>query len=396
MKKLLQINVVSNVLSTGKITNDLAAVAQERGWETYIAYGRYAKPGVSREIRVGTMMNTYLHYASNRLFDREGLASRRTTKAFLKQIDAIKPDIIHLHNIHDHYINYPLLFRYLETHDIPVVWTQHDCWSFTGGCVYYDLFHCMKWKEGCHHCPEKRALLTDRSSRNYRLKKEWINRMDKIVLVPVSEWLAEVLRVSSIKGKDIRVIHNGVDINAFRPVPGRADDRKFRILGVAAPWSVRKGLPDFCRLRALLPEEYQITLVGLTKEQIRDLPSGITGIERTSDREELVRLYSESDVFINPTYSDNLPTTNIEALACGTPVITYNTGGSAETVDENTGIVVEQGDLEGVIRAIETIKANGKAFYSPSCRERAVRNFDRDQRFEDYLRLYEELTAAKC
>ena len=396
MKKLLQINVVSNVLSTGKITNDLAVVAQERGWETYIAYGRYAKPGVSREIRVGTMMNTYLHYASNRLFDREGLASRRTTKAFLKQIDAIKPDIIHLHNIHDHYINYPLLFRYLETHDIPVVWTQHDCWSFTGGCVYYDLFHCTKWKEGCHHCPEKRALLADRSSRNYRLKKEWFNRMDKIVLVPVSEWLADVLRSSPLRERDIRVIRNGVDIKAFRPVPGWADEGKFRILGVAAPWSVRKGLPDFYRLRALLPEEYQITLVGLTKEQIRDLPSGITGIERTSDREELVRLYSESDVFINPTYSDNLPTTNIEALACGTPVITYNTGGSAETVDENTGIVVEQGDLEGVIRAIETIKANGKAFYSPSCRERAVRNFDKDQRFEDYLRLYEELTAAKC
>ena len=216
-----------------------------------------------------------------------------------------------------------------------------------------------------------------------------------MVLVPVSEWLADVLRVSSLQDKDIRVIHNGVDVKAFRPVPGKAPDGKFRILGVAAPWSVRKGLPDFCRLRAMLPEDYQITLVGLTKEQIRDLPSGITGIERTSDREELVRLYSESDVFINPTYSDNLPTTNIEALACGTPVITYNTGGSAETIDENTGIVVEQGDLEGVKQAIEKIKANGKAFYSPLCRERAVKHFDKDQRFEDYLRLYDELTEAR-
>lgn len=379
------------MLSTGKITNDLAVVAQRNGWETYIAYGRSAKPGVSQEIRVGSIINPYLHFASNWLLDREGLASKRATRAFLRQVDAIKPDIIHLHNIHDHYINYQLLFGYLADHDIPVVWTQHDCWSFTGGCVYYDLFDCRKWEEGCHHCPERRALFTDSSFRNWQLKKEWINRIEKMVLVPVSEWLAGALRTSSIKGKDIRVIHNGVDIKAYRPVPGNCGDGKFRILGVAAPWAARKGLPDFYRLRTMLPEDYQITLVGLSREQIRELPSGITGMERTSDREELVRLYSESDVFVNPTYSDTLPTTNLEALACGTPVITYNTGGASETVDCKTGIVVEQGNVEGLRLAIERIKTCTKALYSPSCREKAEKDFDKDQRYEDYMRLYEEL-----
>lgn len=383
------------MLSTGKITNDLAVVAQRNGWETYIAYGRSAKPGVSQEIRVGSMINPYLHYVSNRLFDREGLASKRVTRALLRQVEAIKPDIIHLHNIHDHYLNYPLLFGYLADHDIPVVWTQHDCWSFTGGCVYYDMFDCQKWKEGCHHCPERRALFADGSSRNWLFKKEWINRIDKMVLVPVSDWLAEALRASSLKGKDIRVIHNGVDIKAYRPVPGNGGDGKFRILGVAAPWAARKGLPDFFRLRTLLPEDYQITLVGLSKEQIRELPSGITGIERTSDREELVRLYSEADVFVNPTYSDTLPTTNLEALACGTPVVTYNTGGASETVDDKTGIVVEQGDVEGLKRAIESLKTRTKEFYSPFCREKAEKDFDKDRRYEDYISLYEELLLRR-
>lgn len=391
VKRLLQVNTVSNMLSTGKITNDLAVLAQRKGWETYIAFGRSAKPGVSQEIRVGSMFNPYLHFASNRLFDREGLASRKATRAFLRQIDALKPDIIHLHNIHDHYLNYPLLFSYISEKKIPLVWTQHDCWAFTGGCTYFDSFHCKKWKEGCGDCPQKRALFADNSSQAYRLKKEGIGKIENLVLVPVSEWLAGLLRDSSLKGKDIRVIHNGVDIHAFGPMPRKESDGKFRILGVAAPWSPRKGLPDFIKLRSLLPGDCSITLVGLSRGQIRDLPPGIVGLERTADREELVRLYSEADVFVNPTYSDNFPTTNIEALACGTPVVTYNTGGSAEAIDPRTGMVVEKGDVEGLKRAIESIRSKGRESYSAFCRERAEKCFDKDRCYEKYLDLYEEL-----
>lgn len=392
MPTLLQINVVSNMLSTGKITNDIARVAKLKGWDTYIAYGRNAKPGVSKEIRIGSMLNTYCHYAANRLFDKEGLVSKIATRVFLKKIDAINPDVIHLHNIHDHYLNYPLLFQYIADHNIPVVWTQHDCWAFTGGCGYFDTFDCLKWKNECKKCPEKRALFDDKSLLSYRLKKKYINLVNNIVFVPVSEWLADCMYESSQKDKEIRIIHNGIDINIFKPIPKKDKSSSFKIIGVAAPWSDRKGLPDFIKLRSLLSDDYQITLVGLSKKQIKELPKGIIGFTRTSNIEELVQLYSDSDVFVNPTYSDNYPTTNLEALACGTPVITYNTGGSPEAVDTKTGLVIPQGDVVRLANDIMWMKVN--PFSSSDCRNRAEQYFDKNKCFEKYIELYDELIST--
>lgn len=390
MPTLLQINVVSNVLSTGKICEDIAKVAQSKGWQTYIAYGRWEKPGASESRRVGNNWDMYKHYVGHRFFDREGLESTCATKTLIRWIDEIKPDIIQLHNIHDHYLNYPILFEYLATLVTPVVWTQHDCWAYTGGCVYHDLYNCEQWREGCKGvCPNRRSLFCNKSAKQYALKRELFSKVANLTLVPVSNWLGDLLKQSYLKDKRIITIHNGIDIQKFHALSVSKVSCTFKIIGVASVWDARKGLPDFIKLRAMLPADFIITLVGLTQKQVKALPNGIKGITRTSNIEEMVQLYSDADVFVNPTYSDNYPTTNLEAMACGTPVITYRTGGSPEAVDEKTGMVVEQGNVEALADAIRKMKANPLS--AEACRKRAEEYFDKDKCFAKYVSLFQEL-----
>lgn len=396
MPKILQINVCSAILSTGKIAEDICKVAISHGWDAYMAWGRLAKPSVSHQIKIGSMLGVYFHYAAHKLFDREGLESKHATRKLIKEIELIKPDIIHLHNLHDHYLNYPILFDYLARTSIPIVWTQHDCWSFTGGCMYYDLFKCDKWKTCCRDCPEHRAFLMDSTEKQHALKRRMFSKIKKLSIVSVSGWLKESLQLSYLKNYPIQIIHNGIDTNVFKPNENNTLNKKFVLIGVAAVWDKRKGLNDFVRLRSLLPsEKYEIILVGLRQEQLKKLPEGIVGVTRTTCVQELVRLYSMADVFVNPTYSDNFPTTNIEALACGTPVITYRTGGSPEAIDEKTGAVVNQGDVDALCAKIEEFNKNKfKLKHSVDCRERAVNKFDKDKCFEQYLNLYLNLLNA--
>lgn len=392
MPKLFQINVVSNMLSTGKIAEDISKVCMKQGWDCYMAYGRWSKPGsVAKEIKIGPMLNTYEHYIENKLFDNEGLASRFVTKKLIKEIDRIAPNIIHLHDIHDHYLNYPILFKYLASIETPVVWTQHDCWAFTGGCMHFDVLKCNKWKTECENCIEKRALFCDKSNLQFHLKAEAFNKVKSLTFVPVSDWQSALMKESMHKNRSIITIHNGIDISRFRPVKRQNQKTGFSIIGVAAVWNKFKGLDDFKRLRAMLPLDIRITLVGLSEKQIKELPEGVKGITRTTNVEELVQLYSDADVFVNPTYSDNFPTTNIEALACGTPVITYKTGGSPEAIDTNTGIVVPQGDLDALVAAI--MKLKNEPLSSLACRERAILHYDKDKCFDKYLQLYNKLLA---
>lgn len=379
------------MLSTGKIAEDISKVAIQHGWEPYTAWGRFAKPSVSKQFQVGGVWNTYSHYAAHKIFDREGLVSKCATKKLIRRIEDIKPDVIHLHNIHDHYLNYPILFEYIAKANIPVVWTQHDCWTFTGGCMYYDMHSCNQWKTCCKNCPERRALLFDTTERQYKLKRELLSKIKDLTYVPVSHWLEDALKESHQKHRPIVTIHNGVDVSLFRPLCEKPNDGIFRIIGVAGVWAKRKGLDDFVRLRAMLPSECEITLVGLTKEQIKRMPDGIKGVTRTTNVQELVEMYSISDVYVNPTYSDNFPTTNIEALACGTPVITYQTGGSPEAIDEKTGVVIEQGNIKALCEAILDMKNN--PLTSSDCRDRAEALFDKDKCFEKYIALYNSLIS---
>lgn len=397
MPKLLQINITANWGSTGKIAESIGIAALSHGWESYIAYGRWANPSCSRLIKVGNSLNKYLHFAEQRVFDNEGLCSRGATRQLIKQIEEIKPDIVQLHNIHDHYLNYRILFGYLNQTSIKVVWTFHDCWSFTGHCFHFVTKDCEKWKTGCFECPMKNVLpktVLDKSKEHYELKKAIFGGCKNLTIVPCSDWMAGFVRQSFLKDKRIEVIKNGVDISLFKPTNQWTDDGKYRILAVSNVWNQEKGLYDIYELRSMLPPMFLITVVGLNEKQLKDLPNGITGIKRTQNVQELVNLYSRANVLINPTYADTFPTVNLEALACGTPVVTYNTGGSPETIDDNTGVVIDQGDVKGMAMAIKNICTKDRARFVSDCRERAEKEFDNEKCFERYMELYNVLLSG--
>lgn len=398
-KTLLQINVTANWGSTGKIAEQIGLCAQANGWESYIAYGRMMNPSRNNLIKIGTQMDVYKHYAEGKFLDNEGLASRSSTRAFLKRLDDIKPDIVHLHNIHDHYLNYKLLFRYLAEKKIPVVWTQHDQWATTGHCAF-NLCGCERWKEVCHDCPTSKWYSLDQSRRNFLLKQRLLADIPSLTIIPVSEWLANNIRKSHIKNRSIQVIHNGIDINTFCPQAISAHERygidraKKIILGVAAVWDSRKGLDDFYKLAQELPShKYAIVIVGKLTERVKENNSGcqMVFVDRTQNALELAQLYSSAAVFVNPTYQDNYPTTNLEAIACGTPVITYNTGGSSESVDEDTGAVVEQGDINGLVNNIYKLASQNSR---KACRLKAEREFDNTKCFNPYISLYNKLLGG--
>ena len=394
MPKLLPVNITANWGSTGKIAESIGVSAKNHGWDSYIAYGRWCNPSQSELIKIGGPLDKYFHYAEQRLRDNEGLCSRRATERFIKHIEAIKPDIVQLHNIHDHYLNYKLLFEYLNRTDIKVVWTFHDCWAFTGHCFHFVTADCSKWKTGCFECPMKNVLpktVIDRSKEHFELKEQLFGGCKNLTIVPVSDWMAGFVRQSFLKEKRIEVIKNGVDLNVFKPSKDSNCDGECRVLAVSSVWNEDKGLSDIYKLRSLLPSEYKITIVGLNEKQLKELPDGIDGIQRTQNVKALVDLYSGANVLINPTYADTFPTVNLEALACGTPVVTYRTGGSPEAIDENTGFVVEQGNIKEMAEAVKIICGNGKNYYTEPCRQRAEACFDKDTCFEKYVELYEDL-----
>lgn len=404
MPTLLQINTVANWGSTGRIAEGIAEVAMAMGWDCWTAFGRGEPKSKTHLIRVGKKWDMYRNAMAARLLDNEGLNARRATLHLIEKMKEIKPDVVHLHNIHGYYLNYPLLFSYLASTDIPVIWTLHDCWPFTGHCTCFDFVDCDKWKQGCNRCPQLKSypasLGYDRSRRNYNWKRQMFNSLKNLTVVPVSDWLKGLVGQSFLAGNTIHRIYNGVDITQFRPIADESEELKTRIgiktpcfaLGVASNWNMHKGLDDFKKLRSHLPmEECSIVIVGLSEKQKAELPEGIIGLRRTNSIEELAQLYSAADVFVNPTWEDNFPTTNLESLACGTPVITYRTGGSPEAIDKRTGIVVKQGDIEKLASAVRTIMSQGKEHYQKPCRMRAVSLYDKSDRFAEYVRLYESI-----
>jgi glycosyltransferase involved in cell wall biosynthesis len=284
-----------------------------------------------------------------------------------------------------------------------VVWTLHDCWPFTGHCSHFEYAGCDRWKTHCHHCPRKTgypaSFFLDNSFRNFDRKKELFTGLEKLTLVVPSQWLARQLKESFLKEYPVQLIYNGIDLDVFRPVPPTEESLsslpagKKILLGVASVWGPRKGLKDFVELSRLLPADYHIVLVGLKKSQEKGLPPNITGIERTENREQLAGLYSRSDVFVNPTWVDNFPSTNIEALACGTPVVTYRTGGSPEALDEETGRVVEKGNVPALRDAVLSMAGREKEGLSARCRVRAEKFFNRKERYLDYLDLYSRVLS---
>lgn len=402
MRTLLQINVVANSGSTGHIAEELGRSVITIGWRSYIAYGRWACPSQSQLIRIGTKFDLLCHGFKSVLFDRHGFGSRKATLDLISKIEKIKPDIIHLHNIHGYYLNCKILFEYLSCANIPVVWTLHDCWSFTGHCVHFQNVGCNKWVSGCFVCPNKRdypaTLFYDNSHINYIEKSQLFTSVKCMTIVPVCNWLNDMLSKSYFSSCKRQTIINGIDLDVFKPKDNCDAVRdslgvgsRYMILAVATVWSRTKGFDDLMSLSSLLPDQSVIVVVGLTAKQIKKLPDNMIGIKRTENIDQLVEMYSTADVFINPTYQDTLPTVNIEALACGTPVITYDTGGSADIIDSVTGVVLRRGDVHSLLEKIVEIREKGKGYYKDKCRQRAFQHFNKLEQLNCYLALYNQL-----
>lgn len=397
--KIVEVNSVAGWGSTGRIAEQIGRLAVGHGHNVWMAYGREPLKSVLPSYRIGGKQDVILHGLKTRLIDGHGLGSGAATRSFIKWIAEINPDIVHLHNIHGYYLNYPILFDWLHGSNAKIIWTLHDCWTLTGHCSFFEFRQCNSWMTGCGNCEGKcdyPSSFTDFSARNYNLKKSaWGSIVDRLTLVPVSDWLADICRRSPImKGAKIEVIKNGIDLNVFHPLSRQKrifDIARPYVLGVASVWESRKGLNDFIELRRILDKRIGIKLVGLTPRQISSLPDDIEGIERTENVEALATIYGDAVALINPTYEDTFPTVNLESLACGTPVVTYRTGGSQEAVDESTGIVVDKGSVGGLASAIRNILDNPGRFTAEACRRRAEINFDKDKQFGKYVDIYERL-----
>ncbi len=360
--KVLQINSVCGIRSTGRICTDIAEVLMKNGDESFILYGRETAPQKYKSIskKITTNKEVKFHALFSRIFDKAGFYSKRATKRFIKEIELYNPDIIHLHNLHGYYLDVELLFNYLKKCGKPIVWTLHDCWAFTGHCSHFSFVNCNKWKAGCFNCAQKKqyptSLIFDNSKKNYKKKKDSFTGVKNLTIVTPSTWLKGEVEKSFLGEYNVEVINNEIDLNVFKPTPSDFREQngllnKKIILGVASAWSQRKGLQDFVELSKIISEKCKIVLVGLTEKQKKALPKEILAIIRTNSAKELAEIYTSANVFFNPTYEDTYPTVNLEAQACNTPVVTYNTGGSVESVPRDN--VITQGALMSALDLFE-------------------------------------------
>ena len=400
--RILHINSVRNTGSTGRIVENIGLFLQDSGHDSIVAYGRKSPKSNLSSIKIERELEIYRHVFKTLMTDKHGFGSKNATRKLVKEIDNIKPDAIGLYNLHGYYINIEVLFDYLRTTQIPVLWTLFDCWAFTGHCSYFDDVACEKWKNHCHHCPKTgnypRALV-DASEYNFRKKKELFKGLKNMELLTHSRWLAGLVKESFLGDYRINVTPSAIDLNTFKPTTSNLkqkyglEDKKV-VLGCASIWTNRKGYHDFIKLSKRISPEFHIVMIGLTQKEMKGLPHNILGLKRTESIQELAEWYTLAEAFVNPTSQDNFPTTNLEALACGTPVITYATGGSPEAIDENTGYVVEKGNVIGIVESIHCLENRDKMELSQACRARAELLFDKKTRYLDYLKIYERMVSV--
>ena len=357
--KVVQINTVPNG-STGSIMMNIHKYLQKNGHDSYVVWGRGRKANDENEIYMNDLIGVYFHAIYSRITGKVGFGSKKATKKLIKKLDVINPDIIHLHNIHGYYINIELLFNYIKEKKIRLVWTLHDCWAFTGHCTHFDSTNCDKWKSKCNNCPIKNEYpksFVDSSSWCYNKKKMIFNIIDDAIIITPSEWLANKVKKSFLNKYEVKVINNGVDTTIFKKIDKtklsfrnkyNLNNKKI-ILGVAAPFTSKKGFNDFIELSKILDENYIIVLVGLDKKQIKKIPNNILGLKRTSNVEELVDIYNSADIFLNLSVEETYGLTCIEAMSCGTPCLAYNKTALSEIVTKNNGILVDK-DEKSIIK----------------------------------------------
>lgn len=398
--RVFQVNTVCGIKSTGRIAAEIGRMVEKDGGACRIGCGANFVPEEAARMAFKTLSvpKRRLYSLITRYFDADTCFNITGTRRLIREMERFGPDVVHLHNLHGGYLHAGTLFRYLKKKGVPVVWTLHDCWPFTGHCAYFDYSGCERWKTGCRDCPQQRSypvcLGLDGSRRNYARKRRQFTSLDNLTMVVPCEWMKQPLSQSFMHKYPVRTIYNGVDLNSFRPV--ESDIRKRHglensvlVLAVASDWDERKGLRYLIQAAEKLGGEYRFAVIGLSCAQVQELPQGMIGIEHTASVQELAEWYSAADCLANPSMEDNMPMVNLEALACGTPVVTFRTGGCPEAVDEETGIVVEKADVDGLCAAIRRI-APKTAERQNACLKRAEQ-FSAASTFENYLELYREL-----
>ena len=395
--KVLFVNLVYGVGSTGKIITDMMEVLKRSGHDAKALYGTGEKSDDPDAVRVSGKPGYYFHNAVSRFTDHAGLYSRAATRKLIREIRAFSPDVIHLHTLHGFYVNYEMLFRFLKQAGVPVIWTLHDCWAFTGHCTYFSQANCTQWQTLCQDC---RLLCRyphcygrGDVTRNYLRKKAAFTGVKNLTLTTPSQWLADQAAHSFLRDYPCVVVPNGIDRAVFRPQPSglraayHLQDKKI-VLGVANAWNARKGLPDMLALAERLGAAYQVVLIGLTERQLPHIPPNVLGLLRTADRTELAQWYTAADVFVNPTYEETFGLTTVEAQACGTPAVVYATDGCPETLLTEDSVLVAQGDREALVCAVREVAQRGVCVD-----DHAADRLDKDRAYEKYVRLYERVCS---
>lgn len=393
--KVIQINSECGRGSTGKIAVSISKLLEQHGIENKVFYSGNHKSDYPNGVMISGKLSIRIHQLLSRIFGDQGFHSSFSTLRLIRKIKKMQPDVILLHNIHGYYINLSILFKFLKRYGRPVYWVLHDCWSFTGHCTHFTIAGCDKWKTGCFACPQKDkypySWFFDRSRYLYKKKKELFTSLSDLTIITPSQWLAEKVKDSFLGKYPIKVINNGIDLDVFKPTESDFREKhglcdKKIILGVASVWSYAKGLDVFVELAQRLDEDkYKIVLVGTDEKTDASLPGNILSIHRTQNQKELAQIYSAADVFVNSTREENYPTVNMEAIACGTPVITFNTGGCAEIVGSGCGEIIRTDSADEAEQKItEQIQNNRQT--TNDCLSWSKR-FDDKRCFEEYVKL---------
>lgn len=396
--KVLQINAVYGFKSTGVIVKDIGEMLINNGDEAYFAY-QTANEKTENGFLIGNKFDWKLHALYARLFGKQSYASKRATKKFLKWVDKIKPDVIHLHNLHSNYINLNLLCDYLEKKQIPTVITLHDCWYFTGKCTHYVSVKCEKWQESCGKCPlnkvEQKSLFFDRTLKVLKDKTEHLLKLKNLTLVGCSQWIAEEVKKSKLQSANIDVVYNGVDTETFTPHTSAIREElgisdEFVVLGMADKWYNEQNREIVENLFNILTENTKFVIVGCKEEQRRYFSQfdNVIPVGYIYDRKILSDIYASADVFVNLTRADTLPTVNMESICCGTPVITFDACGSPELVDSECGFIVKEGDINRLIECIENIRQNPLNFNVKIQQQK----FDKNECYKKYLDIYKKIS----
>jgi len=396
LEKILQINQ-GNYGSTGSIMLNIGQLVVQSSREAFYAYPdsrTNRKRIVENSILIGTIAERNSHLLLNYFTGLNGCFSIFSTMRFLRKISRLKPSIIHLHNLHNCYINLPLFFRYIKEQDIPVIWTLHDCWAFTGQCPHFSAVGCEKWKKGCYDCPQYMNYprsKVDQTKFMYKKKIRWFTGIENCTLVTPSHWLADCVKESFLREYPVKVIQNGIDLGIFRPHKSSFRERysiqdKYAVLGVSFGWTMRKGLNIFIELCKILPEDFQIVLIGVSEEVRKVLPKNCIALGVTSNVTELAEIYSSVDVFLNPSQEETMGLVTAEALACGTPVVVSNLTAVPEVVTSDCGIIVKEYSSE----AFASVLMKKPKFSQEACIARAMQ-FEKNRKYQEYLELYDNL-----